>query len=52
VAGLSNVEIADLLVLSTSTVRHHVSEILSKLGAANRAEAAVLAVKHGLVKEK
>ena len=52
VEGSSNVEIAERLVLSTSTVRHHVSEILSKLDAANRAEAAVLAVKHGLVREE
>jgi DNA-binding NarL/FixJ family response regulator len=32
-----------------STARFHVSIILSKLGAANRAEAAALAVKHGLI---
>lgn len=50
VQGYSNIEIAEKLVLSPSTVRHHVSEILSKLGASNRAEAAVQAVKNGLVK--
>lgn len=52
VEGLSNVEIAERLILSPSTVRHHVSEILSKLGASNRAEAAVMAVKHSLTPEK
>jgi NarL family two-component system response regulator LiaR len=49
VDGKSNIEIADLLSVSQSTARFHVSTILSKLGAANRAEAAALAVKHGLV---
>jgi NarL family two-component system response regulator LiaR len=49
VHGKSNVEIADLLSISLSTARFHVSTILSKLGAANRAEAAALAVKLDLV---
>jgi NarL family two-component system response regulator LiaR len=49
VDGRSNAEIADILSVSLSTARFHVSTILSKLGAANRAEAAALAVKHHLV---
>ena len=49
VEGLTNAEIADRLVVSLSTVRFHVSTILSKLGASNRAEAAAIAVKHGLI---
>jgi hypothetical protein len=31
------------------TVRHHVSELIAKLGAANRAEAAAVAVQHKFV---
>ncbi len=50
VAGLSNQEIADKLVVSLATVRFHVSTILAKLNAANRAEAAALAVKHNLLR--
>ena len=49
VEGLSNLQIARRLEISPSTARFHVSTILSKLGAANRAEVAALAVKHGLV---
>lgn len=48
IEGLSNCQIAERLVISLSTARHHVSEILIKLGAANRAEAAALAVQHHL----
>jgi two-component system, NarL family, response regulator LiaR len=49
VTGLSNNEIAGRLALSPYTVRNHVSEILAKLGAASRAEAAVLALQAGIV---
>ncbi|MCB0167480.1 MAG: response regulator transcription factor [Anaerolineae bacterium] len=49
VEGFSNNDIAQQLILSPSTIRHHVSEVLSKLHAANRAEAAALAVRHHLV---
>jgi two-component system, NarL family, response regulator LiaR len=49
VEGLSNEEIAERLVISPATARHHVSACIQKLGVANRAQAAVLAVKHGLV---
>ena len=47
--GMSNKQIAKQLHRSQFTVRHHVSQIISKLGAANRAEAAVIAVQNGLV---
>jgi NarL family two-component system response regulator LiaR len=49
VDGKSNADIADQLGVSLSTARFHVSAILSKLGAGNRAEAAALAMKHKLV---
>jgi len=49
VEGKSNEEIAGELVISTATARHHVSACLQKLGAANRAQAAVLALKHQLI---
>lgn len=41
-AGLSNKAIAIRLDLQEKTVKHHVSRILSKLGAGNRTEAAML----------
>jgi DNA-binding NarL/FixJ family response regulator len=48
VQGLTNSEIADRLSISPATARHHVSACISKLGAANRAHAAALAVEHEL----
>jgi len=50
VEGLSNTEIAERLVVSHSTVKFHVSNILSKLGVAGRTEAVAIAVKNHLVK--
>ncbi len=49
VEGKSNAEIAQALTITLATARFHVSTILSKMDAANRAEAAALAVKHNLV---
>jgi NarL family two-component system response regulator LiaR len=49
VKGLNNTEIAEKLVVSLSTIKHHVSHILSKLDAANRSEAVALAVQNHLV---
>lgn len=47
--GLNNQQIAERLVISVSTAKFHVSSILSKLGAAGRAEAVSIALHHHLV---
>jgi NarL family two-component system response regulator LiaR len=49
VEGKTNREIAGVLTLSQGTVRLHVSNILAKLNASNRTEAATLAVQHKIV---
>jgi NarL family two-component system response regulator LiaR len=48
-SGKSNAEISLLLTLSLSTVKFHVSNILSKLNAHSRGEAASIAIKNHLV---
>ena len=50
VKGLSNKEIAQAMSLSENTVKYHVKHILQKLGVQNRTEAAVQAVRIGLLK--
>lgn len=45
--GLSNKEIAAELFIAEKTVKTHISNILAKLGFADRTQAAVYAVKHG-----
>jgi DNA-binding NarL/FixJ family response regulator len=47
--GLSNPEIAQRLVVSMETVKTHVGNVLTKLGAQNRTHAVVLAYESGLV---
>ncbi|MCP4360986.1 MAG: response regulator transcription factor [Chloroflexi bacterium] len=46
--GLSNAEIAAKLHLSEGTVRNHVSAIFAKLDVADRTQAAIIAIQHGL----
>jgi len=49
VDGLSNQEIAGRLSISPATVKNHVSACMLKLGASNRAQAAVMALEHQLI---
>lgn len=49
VEGRSNKEIAEALVISESTVKNHLRNILEKLHLRNRIQAAVYAVRQGLV---
>ena len=47
--GLSNKQIGETLTISDQTVKEHVRHILQKLGVADRTQAAVLAVRRGVI---
>ena len=49
VEGLNNTEIAERLIVSLSTVKYHISNILSKLQVTNRVAAVTLAMQKKLV---
>ncbi len=49
-AGKSNHEIAAALVISEKTVKTHITNILTKLGLADRTQAAVYAWQAGIVR--
>jgi DNA-binding NarL/FixJ family response regulator len=47
--GFSNAELAEHLFLSEGTVRNYLSNIFTKLGVSDRTQAALLALRYGLV---
>ena len=51
-AGRSNKRIAFELGISEKTVKAHVGHVLAKLGVADRTQAALLAVREGLVGQR
>lgn len=48
--GLRNRQIAERLLISEITVRHHLTSIFDKLGVADRFELAIYSYRHGLAK--
>jgi two-component system, NarL family, response regulator len=49
-AGQANKEIADALGISEGTVKSHVNNIMQKLGALSRTDAAIVGLRKGLIK--
>jgi len=48
-AGNSNKQIADVLIVAEATIKSRVTNILSKLGASDRAHAVTIALKRGII---
>jgi two-component system NarL family response regulator len=49
VKGLSNRKIGDVLSITEGTVKIHVNNILSKMGVADRTQAATTALRRGII---
>jgi DNA-binding NarL/FixJ family response regulator len=49
--GLSNREIAERLTITRKTAGNHVEHVYAKIGASNRARAALFAMQHGLMSD-
>ena len=47
--GLSNMQIADQMVVAESTVKKHINHIFGKLGVENRTQALIKARERGLL---
>jgi len=50
--GMSNREIAEVLGAAEGTIKHHVSNVLAKLGARDRTQAVLFAIERGLFSER
>ena len=50
--GRSNRQIGEQLVITPKTAGNHVEHIYAKIGASNRAAAAMFAIQHGLLPEE
>ncbi|MFZ1154416.1 MAG: response regulator transcription factor [Solirubrobacteraceae bacterium] len=50
--GLSNKQIAELLVISPKTVGNHIKHIYTKIDASTRTAAGLFAMQHGLIPEE
>ena len=51
-AGATNAEIAEALFVSEATVKSHVGNVFTKLGARDRAAAIVFAFEHGVARSR
>ena len=49
--GLTNREIAERLSITRKTAANHVEHVYAKIGATNRARAALFTMKHGLMSD-